>query len=217
MPYSRDEFGPVSRDLASHGFAVWNLEYRRLGEPGAGWPGTFQDIAAGIDYLIHIAAEGSNLDLSRVVVVGHSAGGHLALWNGACRPKTGPLHLAAKVRPIAVAGLAAVLDLSLTYSLNSGNGAVAALLGGSPDEYPDRYATSSPAALLPLGVSQLILHGGRDEALPIAMARDYATAARAAGDTVQFTALPAAGHMDYLDPHSEAHSVLCHWLTSTTM
>lgn len=212
MPYARDEFGPVARDLASRGFAVWNMEYRRLGEPGGGWPGTLKDIVAGIDHLANLVAEGSDLDLSRVVVAGHSAGGHLAVWSSTRRLNDDPLQRPVRVHPTAVAGLAPILDLPRTFSLNAGNGAVAELLGGSPDQYPDRYAAASPMSLLPLGVNQLILHGGSDEALPVQMARDYSTAAGAAGDNVQFTELPSAGHMDYLDPRSEAHTILCDWL-----
>lgn len=220
IPYGREELGPVAHDLVSRGFTVWNLEYRRLGEAGGGWPGTFQDVAAGIDHLATLDAEGVDLDLNRVVVVGHSAGGHLALWSGARQPDgpgEGFLPRARRVQPVAVAGLAAILDLARTFSLNAGNGAVAELLGGSPDRYPHRYAATSPSAMLPLGVNQLILHGARDEALPMEMARDYVGAARAAGDSVHFVELPATGHMDYLDPSSEAHATLCQWLIRTTV
>jgi pimeloyl-ACP methyl ester carboxylesterase len=166
--------------------------------------------------LADLSADGTDLDLDRVVVAGHSSGGHLAFWNLARPPKDGPLHRPVRVHPRAVAGLAAILDLPRAFSLDSGDGAVAALLGGPPDQHPDRYAAASPMALLPLGVGQLILHGGRDEALPIALARDYVAAARASGDNVEFTELPLAGHMDYLDPHSEAHALFCAWLARIT-
>lgn len=213
MPYGRDEFDPVARDLASRGFAVWNLEYRRIGSPSGGWPATLQDAAAGIDHLAVLVAEGTDLDLSRVIVAGHSAGGQLALWCAARRPRQRPFRSPPRVRPAAVAGLAAIVDLPRTFALNAGNGAVAELLGGSPTEQPERYSAASPMALLPLGVNQLILHGTADEALPIEMTRDYAHAGRAAGDSIQFVELPDAGHMDYLDPGSAAHGILCRWLT----
>lgn len=212
MPYGRDEFSPVARDLAARGFAVWNLEYRRLGAPEGGWPGTLQDVAAGIDHLARLAVEGVELDLSRVVVVGHSAGGHLALWCAARRGKQGVLRTPASVQPAAAAGLAAAVDLARTFSLSAENSPVGDLLGGSPDEQPGRYAAASPMALLPLGVNQLIVHGVMDEALPIEITRDYVQAAKAAGDTVQFSELPNVGHMDCLDPGSEAHVALCRWL-----
>src|SRR5688572_18692450 len=81
MPHGRAELAPIARDLCTRGFAVWNLEYRRVGAPGGGWPGTLQDVGAGIDHLATLAADGIGLDLDRVAVVGHSAGGQLALWS----------------------------------------------------------------------------------------------------------------------------------------
>jgi acetyl esterase/lipase len=216
IPYDRTEFDPVARDLAARGFAVWNLEYRRLGAPGGGWPDTFQDVAAGIDHLAMVVAEGTELDLNRVTVVGHSAGGHLALWSAARTDKRGTLRVPTRVRPAAAAGLAAVVDLARAHALSVGNSAVGELLGGSPDQQPIRYAAASPIALLPLGVKQLIVHGVADGALPIEVTWNYVQAARAAGDNIQFSELPAAGHMDCLDPRSEGHGTLCRWLGQST-
>jgi pimeloyl-ACP methyl ester carboxylesterase len=116
-----------------------------------------------------------------------------------------------RVQPIAVAGLAAVSDLAGTHEISAGNGAVSQLLEGSPETVPERYAAASPIELLPLGVRQLILHGLRDEALPIDLARRYASAAHASGDSIDYVELSDAGHMDFLDPASEAHVVLCKW------
>jgi acetyl esterase/lipase len=216
MPFDRAQFDPVARDLATRGFAVWNLEYRRLGAPSGGWPATFHDVAAGVDHLASLVAEGAELDLSRVIVVGHSAGGHLALWSAARGRHPSLPRTPSRVKPVATAGLAAIVDLARTFALGAGNGAVAELLGGSPDEHPARYAAASPMALLPLGVPHLIVHGIADEALPVETARDYVRAATAAGDSVEFVALPRAGHMDYLDPGSEAHHMLCRWLERLT-
>jgi acetyl esterase/lipase len=212
MPYGRQELDLVARDLASRNFAVWNLEYRRIGEPDGGWPGTFEDVAAGIDHLASLVVEGIELDLGRLVVVGHSAGGHLALWSSARDHRKSPLRMPARVRPAGAVGLAAVVDLARAFSLGAGDSAVGAFLEGSPDQQPARYAAASPIALLPLGVNQLIVHGGLDEVLPVELAREYVQAARAAGDSVQFPELPRAGHMDFLDPGSDAHATLCAWL-----
>ena len=212
MPYGRDELGAVAADLAARGFAVWNVEYRRLGAPGGGWPGTFHDVAAAIDHLEDFLADGVDLDLDRVTVAGHSAGGHLALWVAA-RNRPPALAAPARVRPFAVAGLAPISDLARTHAGAAGNGAVNELLGGSPGERPERYAAASPIEMLPLGVRQLIVHGVQDEALPIDMSRDYAAAARAAGDAVELVELPAAGHMDSVDPASAAHHALRDWLS----
>src|SRR5438105_2368060 len=110
-PYARDEMTPIARDLVARGYAVWNLDYRRLGDPGGGWPGTLEDVAAGIDHLADLAAEGVALNLQRVIVAGHSAGGQLALWSAARDRYSGDGAAPPRVRVAAVAGLAPVADL----------------------------------------------------------------------------------------------------------
>ena len=213
MPYGREELIPIAKDLAARGYAVWNVEYRRLRAPGGGWPGTLHDVASAIDYLATLVADGIELDLDHVVVAGHSAGGHLALWVAA-RNKPVNISSPVRVQPIAAVGLAAITDLARAYNLNAGKGAVNEFLGGPPGDYPDRYAAASPIELLPLGVRQLIIHGAKDEALPIELSRSYAAAAQASGDRVDFVELPDAGHMDFLDPNNNAHSALCEWLAT---
>ncbi len=212
MPYGREEMSAIATDLASRGYAVWNIEYRRIGSPGGGWPGTLQDIAAAIDHLSALKACEVELDLHRVAVVGHSAGGHLALCASARRGEAEGRFAPRKVIPAAVAGLAAVVDLHTTFSLNSGNNAVSALLGGSPSQHPIRYAQASPLGLVPLGLRQLILHGTNDDALPVELSREYVKAARRMGDSVDYVELPGMGHMEYLDSASQAHDALCKWL-----
>ena len=202
--YGRDQSAAVAQDLASRGFAVWNLEYRRLGEPGGGWPGTFEDAATGIDHLARLAADGINLDLTRVIVVGHSAGGHLALWAAAHTKE---------IRIAAVVGEAPVTDLIRAYERRVGGTIVAQFLGGKPAAFPERYQKASPIALLPLGIPQLLLHDIADDRVPIEMTHTYTQAALAAGDQVEFMELVGTGHMDFIDPHSKAHAALCKWLT----
>jgi acetyl esterase/lipase len=211
MPYGRDQLTSVAQDLAGRGYAIWNIEYRRLGAPGGGWPGTLCDVASAIDYLANLEAGGIKLDLNHVIVAGHSAGGHLALWSVA-KNKPEDVFPRIRVSPIAAVGLAPIGDLASSWRHDAGNGAVVELLDGSPSERPDRYAAASPAELLPLGVRQLIIHGVRDEALPIDLSRTYVDAARACGDTVDFVELPRAGHKDFLHPASESHEALCAWL-----
>ena len=212
IPYGREQLDAIARNLVSRRFAVWNLGYRRIGELGGGWPGTLHDVATGIDHLAALKVERADLDLSRVIVAGHSAGGQLALWASARHTVPTAPDVPTRVRVIACAGLAAALDLATLFAIGAGNGAVGELLEGSPLEQPGRYAAASPVELLPLGAPQLIVHGAADDALPVQIARDYVRAAAAAGDRVQFYELPRAGHMDYLDPNSEAHGVFCRWL-----
>lgn len=211
MPYGRDQLDPAARDLASLGFAVWNLGYRRVGAPGGGFPGTLLDVDAGLDHLAAIRAEGVDLDLDRVVVAGHSAGGHLALWS-AVRARSGVPGVSARIRPIAVAGLAPVCDLESAYGLSAGGGAVEAFFGGAPTDFPDEYAAASPLSLLPLGVRQFVLHGSEDDILPVHISRAYAEIARVAGDSVEFVDAPHAGHMTLIDPTSDAFGRFRTWL-----
>lgn len=206
-PHGRDALTPVALDLARLGYAAWNIGYRRIGEAGGGWPGTLDDVAAAVDHLATLRDQGVALDLARVVVIGHSAGGQLALWI-ASRAR----QAATRVRPCAAIGLAAVSDLERAWALDAGQGAVRAFLRASPAVEPARCAAVSPIALLPLGVPQLLLHGARDDTLPAALSRDYAAAARAAGDAIDHVELPDQGHMDFLVPASAAHAALCAWL-----
>lgn len=208
MPYARDEMTAIAEDLASHGFAVWNVEYRRVGGRDAEWPATLDDVAAAVDHLATLAEQGVDLDLERVAIVGHSAGGHLALW-AASRGRGGRVS---RVRPTAAVGLAPIADLAAAHEAGLGRGAAAALIGGAPGEWPERYRAASPAEMLPLGVRQLILHGTDDDVVPIGLSRRYAEAARAAGDDIELVELPGAGHMEFLDPAGEAHAELRAWL-----
>jgi len=213
MPHGRDQMTAIAHDLARRGLAVWNLEYRRLGSATGGWPGTFEDAIAGIGHLARLVAVGVDLDLERVTVVGHSAGGHLALWSAGRQRREPERGAAEPVRISAAVGLAPVADLVRGYDLGLGGGAVAELLGGTPAGQAARYQAASPRAMLPLGVPQLLIHGTADDVVPVELSRSYTRAARSAGDQVELLELPGAGHMEYLDPASPAHAALCDWLT----
>jgi acetyl esterase/lipase len=186
--WDRTTTTPAARDLAARGYAAWNTEYRRLGQDGGGWRGTLDDVAAAVDALAAV----EEADLDRVVTLGHSAGGHLALWLGARGD--------AQVRVRAAIALAGVVDLGAAARDGLGDGAVVELLGGSPDDVPDRYAAASPAALLPLGVPQLLVHGTADAVVPLSQSMDYAEAARSAGDVVEVVDVAGADHFDVIDP-----------------
>lgn len=209
MPHGREQMNAVARDLANRGFAVWNLEYRRIGAPTGGWPGTFEDVIAGIEQLAPIVAGGIDLNLERVIASGHSAGGHLALWSAANQHR----EQERKVRISAVVGQAPLADLIRAYELGVGRGAVRELLGGAPIECEERYHAASPLANLPLGVPQLLIHGTADAVVPIEISRSYTLAAQAAGDQIELVELQNAEHMEFLDPTSAAHTALCDWLT----
>jgi acetyl esterase/lipase len=200
--YGRDLMDGLCRDLAAHGWAAWNLEYRRVGLfAGARWPATLEDVAAGVDRLATVREE---LDLERVVAVGHSAGGQLALWAAARRD--------ARVRIRAVAGQAAVSDLEEACRLELGGGAVTRFVGGPPARCPERYAEASPAARLPLRVPQLLVHGALDDTVPPELSERYAQAARVAGDPVELVLLGDTGHYEHIDPAGEAWRIARDWL-----
>lgn len=196
----------LAQDLAGQGIATWNIEYRRIGDAGGGWPGTFQDVASAADYLTVLALTYA-LELTRVVSVGHSAGGHLALWLAA-RPRL-PAGSILKGRhaPLPLAGavsLAGVSDLALACLLHLGNDAAAELLGGKPDTVPTHYAMASPAALLPLHIPQILIHGRKDKQVPLLVSQAYAEQAALAGDPVKLIELPGADHFVLIDPASTA-------------
>jgi acetyl esterase/lipase len=188
----------VCTSLRGTGRAVWNVEYRRVGEIGGGYPGTLDDIAAAIDHLGPVAAE-HPVDLDRMLLLGHSAGGTLALWAAgrsalpAGGPGSNPL-----VTAQAVVSLAGVPDLATCSVNNEVNGACTRFIGGTPAERPDRYEVASPAALLPLGVPQAIVQGRQDEVVPLSQPEGYATAAQAAGDSVSLDLLPGVDHFELI-------------------
>src|SRR5690606_16527482 len=139
-------------------FAVWNIEYRRVGNPGGGWPGTFLDVAAAADYVRELARE-HPLDPSRVAAGGHSAGGHLALWLAARRrlPASCPLHRPDPLPLKGVVALAPATDLETLHRLGIRDGVVDQLVGGPPVQFPERYDWVMPSRLMPLGVRQYLL------------------------------------------------------------
>lgn len=201
--YGLEYLGHLCAALVADGLATWNLEYRRLGNPGGGWPGTLQDVGRGTDHLRALAAR-YRLDLGRVVAVGHSAGGHLALWLAARHrlPPGAPLHSGAPLPLRGAISLAGVADLRQAWQLGLSRGAVRELLGGSPASHPERYAAASPVELLPLDARQVLVHGTEDVSVPYALSQSYYARAAARGDPVELVSLPAAGHFELVDPRA---------------
>ncbi len=204
-PWGLDQVRSLCAALAAEGLATWSLEYRRLGDAGGGWPGTFEDVARGADHLRRVAKQHS-LDLERVVAVGHSAGGHLALWlAGRHRlPRDSPLRTESPLRLRGVVSLAGIPDLRKGAERSVCGDSIPRLLGGSPEELDDRVRDGSPAALLPLGLPQRLVCGRLDTIVPLELASGYESAARRAGDRVEVEVLPGAGHFELVDPRSAA-------------
>ena len=202
--YDHAHVAAAAASLADAGFAVWVPEYRRVGEDGGGWPGTFDDVATAVDYVRTLAARYPVLDTTRVILSGHSAGGQLALW--AASRKSADMRAGAP-RPLAVAGvvsLAGITDLAAYASPSGCGSAVVPLLGGTFAEVPDRYRAVSPIERVPLGVPVRLIHGASDPTVPLDQVRRFAERATAAGDRVVLTEVPGAGHFDVVAPQSVA-------------
>jgi acetyl esterase/lipase len=196
--------------FTEQGVATWTIEYRRLGDSGGGWPGTFLDVAAATDALRGMAAK-SHLDLNRVYAAGHSAGGQLALWlaSRARLPKSSELYRENPVAIHGVLGLAAITNLE-KYRIgppNSCHSSVEPLLGGGPDKVSSRYAETSPSQRLPLGARQVFIQGAKDPIVEAASVREYVQVAKKAGDSAEILPLPEAGHFETCVPLPPTKSV----------
>lgn len=202
----------LAGDLVRRGYAVWNIEYRRMGRgQGGGWPATFVDVAAAID---HLGSVGAPVDLGRVTLIGHSAGGQLALWAaGRGRLAGGAPGAQPGIEPVAAVSAAGVNDLAQTYR-DAPRGIVGALLGGGPDERPERYAIADPVAHLPLPIPVLLVHGTDDATVSVRRSRNYARAARALGAPVELIEIPGPGgsHRSHVDPRSASWAAVTRWL-----
>jgi acetyl esterase/lipase len=196
--WAADTIAPLARACAAaapHPW-VWNIEYPRVGMAGGGWPGTAVAVRDALGAAVTAAAG------RPVVVIGHSAGGHLALW-------------AAAHHPVATAvSLAGVCDLEEGVTTGIGNGAVLEFLGAGPDS--GLYGAASPIARLPLGSPSLLIHGDADEDVPVSQSRSFERAARAAGDDCELHELPGGGHFEVIDPEGRAWPILSGRLVSLT-
>jgi acetyl esterase/lipase len=179
------------------GIAVWSLEYRRIGDPGGAWPGTFDDIEAGLAHLSGLT-EKYSLDPDRVILAGHSAGGHLALWMTQRIEEQEPENL---IRPRGVLSLAPAPDLEYLYEQGACDNAAGKLMGGSPEEYPERYAYGSVANRIPQSTPQIAVVGKYDETWRPVGVR-YAKAAAEQGAPIEVVDAPESGHFEMIDPDS---------------
>ena len=196
---------PLALDLVGRGWAAWNLEYRRLGPGrggGGGWPATFEDVAAGLDHLA--ALDGPRLDLGRVVLVGHSAGGQLALWAAGRGPGT--------VGGAAAVPLRRVVALSPVTDMAGAGRAARALLGGPPKQFPGRWAEADPCRSLPPPVPVLVVHPEGDRTVSVRQSAEYVRRCRDAGGDVQLVAPADEGHRAPIDPGSACWAAAAAWL-----
>ncbi|MCU1497000.1 MAG: hypothetical protein JWM47_953 [Acidimicrobiales bacterium] len=203
----------LAADAVAAGWAVWNIEYRRVGEEGGGWPGTFADVAAAVDHLAVLAdVDGEPLDPARTAIVGHSAGGHLATWVAARPglPADAP-GAAPAVRPVAAVSQAGVVDLRRAATDRLGGTATVDLLGGTPEDRSARYGLVSPIERLPLGIPVRCVHGRRDDIVPLDQSERFVTAALAAGDDAVLAAFDG-DHFDVVDAAHPSWAATVGWL-----
>lgn len=194
--YNLDHAGHLCAALTAKGLATANLEYRRVGNEGGGWPGTFEDIRSAFQFLVqHSSAH--HLDPQRIVVMGHSAGGQLALCLAAHEPSI--------PRVISLAG---VVDLQQAYQLHLSRDAVVEFLRGTPAEVPDHYREANPMQLSIVHARQWLIHDSADQDVPVAFSRDYVEAKQKKtgklGEDVHLIEIFGATHMDLVDPQSAA-------------
>lgn len=185
----------VAEALTAKGIATWNIGYRRIGDVGAGWPGTFEDVSTGVDYLT-VLSKSYPIDLSQVAIVGHSAGAHLAAWAASrgkldtkWKPKVNPVSLVMIDGPASLAPFVGI-DQQVC-----GQPVIVPLMGGTPTEKPSDYTAASPAEHLPLGMKQLLVQG-----MFTPFMQPYAEAARASGDAVEVLQTDPNDHFDMMTP-----------------
>jgi acetyl esterase/lipase len=210
--YGLEYGGHLCDALKREGIAAWSIEYRRVGDDGGGWPGTFQDVAAGFDYLKTLAKT-YPLDLGRVMVAGHSAGGQLAFWLAGRHniPEDSVLHNPQPALAMhGVVSLAGAVDLRLTIDLAGwftfahDKQEVVTFMGGTPSEVPERYRSGDPGELLPITVPQWLLQGTEDDQIPPQLPGRWADKVRKMGEQVEVKMIPGADHFDVVDPESKA-------------
>jgi acetyl esterase/lipase len=190
--YDLKHAGHPCAALTARGLATWNLEFRRVGNPGGGWPGTFDDVRSGYRYVSQIAQR-YNLDSSKVLVFGHSAGGQLALCLAG--------HETSVKRVISLAG---VVDLQQAWELHLSDNAVVGFMGGEPGSVPDRYREANPMQLKISQATQWLIHGASDDTVPPFLSRNYTEQKKRRGENVHYLEISTAGHFDLIDPRSTA-------------
>jgi acetyl esterase/lipase len=207
--------GYLCRALTQHGIAVWSAEYRRVGDPNGGWPGTFLDAAAALNFLPTLART-YPIDATRVITMGHSAGGHLAFWLAGLHhvDAHSPIFTPATVPLRGTIALAGAVDLRLTIDLSGfftfahDKQEVYSLLDGTPSTQPERYRQANPGDLLPFNIPQILIQGKDDTQIPPTLPTRWAALAHRMGDTVSTSILPHLDHFDVVDPTTPAFATI---------
>jgi acetyl esterase/lipase len=199
---------PIAAALAKAGIASWNIEYRRLGNPGGGWPGTYLDLSRATDLLRELAPR-YHLDVKQAIAIGHSSGGQLAFWLAARGklPKSSLLYTNSPLQLKGVVSVDGPPDLEADRAIEQsvcGGPVITQFIGGTPAEFPNRYREGSASGLLPIRVRQELLVAGKQGQKWIALFKEYAAAAEKAGDTVHMPTMEGAGHFDGIDPQASA-------------
>jgi acetyl esterase/lipase len=189
--YDLEYLGHLCAALTATGIATANVEYRRVGNAGGGWPGTFSDIRSAYQWLMQKAQQ-YGFDARKVIVLGHSAGAQLALCLAA--------HEVGLAGAISLAG---VIDLQRAFELHLSSDAVASFLGGTPNEVADHYREADPMKLA-IGTRQCVIHGAADDTVPPRLSKDYVSAKLKAKEDARLTMIPDAGHFEIVDPRSRA-------------
>ena len=210
--------GLAEQAFADAGYAVWSLEYRRVGNPGGGWPGTFLDVATGADHLTELAREYS-LDLDRVIAIGHSAGGQLALWLAARGriPASSELYTAGPLPIHGVLALAPAPNLETLHSSGSCGPGVDGLMGGSPNVRPERYQVGSPMQLMPVDVPQRVVVGALDAQFGLSGRAYFQAAQRAGSSSVTLREAPESGHFEMVVPYTSTWPITLQELESLSV
>ena len=191
--YDLAHAGHLCAALTARGLATWNIEYRRVGDSGGGWPGTFEDIRNACRFLPQLAKR-YDLDSSKALVMGHSAGGQLALCLAAHEPSVK-----------SVVSLAGVVDLQQAWKLHLSDNAVVDFLGGQPKDVPEHYREADPMQLsIKPATTQWLIHGASDDVVPSYFSRTYAEQKKSKGEDVHYLEISTAGHFALIDPHSSA-------------
>lgn len=210
MPYDKNQLTEIAKKLVENNFSVWNIEYRRVGYIKSGYPEIFNDVVDAINQLKKLSKKHENINLTPLYLAGHSAGGHLSLWLSNSEIYKDKLD----IYPDIFIGLAPIVDLLKCYSSPDRKSFIHEFVGYTPEQNIEIYNKLSPIKLLPSKNKQIILHGEKDEILPITEINEYEQLANKNGSQIQFLKIEDGTHMDFCDPDSVSISTFVNLLNN---